>query len=53
MQFKDLTTFKIGGPIKYFFEVKTDEEISKAGKFSKENNLKIYNSHDLQVVGNK
>lgn len=42
MQFKDLTTFRIGGPIKYFFEVKTDEEIIKAGKFAKENNLEIF-----------
>lgn len=42
MQFKDLTTFKIGGPIKHFFEVKNDEEIIKAGKFAKENNLKIF-----------
>ena len=42
MQFKDLTTFKIGGPIKHFFEVESDEEIIKAGKFAKENNLKIF-----------
>ena len=42
MQFKDLTTFRIGGPIKYFFEVKGDQEIVKAGEFAKKNNLKIF-----------
>lgn len=42
MQFKDLTTFKIGGSIKHFFEVKSDKEIIEAGKFAKENNLKIF-----------
>jgi len=42
MQFKDLTTFKIGGPIKHFFEVKSDKEIIKAGEFAKKNNLKIF-----------
>ena len=42
MQFKDLTTFKIGGPIKHFFEVRSDEEIVRAGKFAKENRLKIF-----------
>lgn len=42
MQFKDLTTFRIGGPIKYFFEVKSDKEIIEVGKFAKENNLKIF-----------
>ena len=42
MQFKDLTAFRIGGPIKYFFEVKSDKEIIEAGEFAKENNLKIF-----------
>ena len=42
MQFKDLTTFKIGGPIKHFFEVKSDKEIIEAGEFAKKNNLKIF-----------
>ena len=42
MQFKDLTTFKIGGPLKHFFEVKSDKEIIKAGEFAKKNNLKIF-----------
>ncbi len=42
MQFKDLTTFKIGGPIKHFFEVKSDKEIIEAGRFAKENDLKIF-----------
>jgi len=42
MQFKDLTTFKIGGPINHFFEVKNEEEIIDASKFAKEKNLKIF-----------
>jgi len=42
MQFKDLTTFKIGGPIKHFFEVKSDEEIIKASQLAKKDNLKIF-----------
>ncbi len=42
MQFKNLTTFKIGGPIKHFFEVENDEEIIKARQFTKKNNLKLF-----------
>lgn len=42
MQFKDLTTFRIGGPVKHFFEVKSDKGIIEAGEFAKKNNLKIF-----------
>lgn len=36
------TTFKIGGPAKYFFEAGTKEEIIEAVKFAKENNLPFF-----------
>jgi len=42
MQFKDLTTFKIGGPIKYFREVKSEAEIKKVSVFARKNRLKIF-----------
>lgn len=40
--FKDLTTLKIGGKIKHFFEVKNKEELVEKVKFGKENNLPIF-----------
>lgn len=40
--FKDLTTFRIGGKIKNFVEVKSEADIKKAVAFAKKNNLKIF-----------
>ncbi len=40
--FKDLTTFHIGGLIKYFAEVKDSEEIDEAVCFAKKNKLQIF-----------
>lgn len=40
--FKDLTTFHIGGNIKYFIEVSNNKEIGEAVSFAKKNNLKIF-----------
>lgn len=40
--FKDLTTFKIGGKIKYYAEVKSIDEIKEASLFAKENNLPLF-----------
>lgn len=40
--FSELTTFKTGGNIKHFFEVKSDIEIVEAVKFAKTNNLPIF-----------
>ncbi len=40
--FKDLTTFRIGGKIKKYFEIKNKEEIQKAVEFAKENSLPIF-----------
>lgn len=42
MQFKDLTTFRIGGPIKHFLEVKNDKEVIKAVEFAGKNNLPLF-----------
>lgn len=39
---KDYTTFKIGGPAKYFLIAKTKEDLIKAIKFAKENKIKIF-----------
>lgn len=36
------TTFKIGGPAKYFFEVKTRKELIKALRWAKENKIKYF-----------
>ncbi|MBZ1345226.1 MAG: UDP-N-acetylmuramate dehydrogenase [Candidatus Nealsonbacteria bacterium] len=36
------TSFRIGGPAKYFFEAKTKKEIIKAVKWAKENNLPFF-----------
>ena len=37
-----LTTFKIGGPAKYFVEVSSEDEILEALNYAKENNLEIF-----------
>ncbi|KKP79924.1 MAG: UDP-N-acetylenolpyruvoylglucosamine reductase [Candidatus Moranbacteria bacterium RIFOXYA12_FULL_35_19] len=37
-----LTTFKIGGPAKYFVEVSDEEALLEALQFAKENNLEIF-----------
>ena len=39
---KDYTTFKIGGPAKYFFIVKNEKDLINAIKFAKEKKLKIF-----------
>jgi UDP-N-acetylmuramate dehydrogenase len=39
---KDFTTYKIGGPAKYFFIAKIKEDIIKALKFAKQNKLPIF-----------
>ncbi|MDR3559419.1 MAG: FAD-binding protein, partial [Candidatus Pacebacteria bacterium] len=36
------TTFKIGGPARFFCEVSSEEEISEALRCAKDNNLKIF-----------
>lgn len=40
--FKDLTTFKVGGKIKYYAEAKNLDEIKQASLFAKENNLPLF-----------
>lgn len=40
--FKSLTTLKVGGEIKYFREVSSEEELIQAVKFAKENNLTVF-----------
>ncbi len=40
--FKDLTTFRIGGKIKYYAEVKSESEIKEAVRFAKAKNLPIF-----------
>jgi UDP-N-acetylmuramate--alanine ligase len=42
VKFSDLTTFKVGGGIKKYFEVKNKEEIEEAVKYAKQNNLPIF-----------
>ncbi|MBI2011438.1 UDP-N-acetylmuramate dehydrogenase [Candidatus Daviesbacteria bacterium] len=39
LPFSNLTTLKIGGPIKYFFEAKTEDELIEAVKFAQKNSL--------------
>jgi UDP-N-acetylmuramate dehydrogenase len=39
---KDYTTFKIGGPAKYFFVAKSKEDLIKAIEISKKNKLPIF-----------
>lgn len=36
------TTFRIGGPAKYFVEINTEEELLEALKYAKENNLEFF-----------
>lgn len=43
---KSYTTFKIGGPAKYFFEAKTSDDIKKAVRFAKSEKLSYY------IIGN-
>lgn len=40
--FRDLTTFRIGGKIKYYIEVKSDREIEKAVCFAKKRDLPVF-----------
>ena len=37
-----LTTFKIGGPARFFVEVSAEEALSEALRYAKDNNLKIF-----------
>lgn len=37
-----LTTFRIGGPAKFFAEVKNEEELTEALKYAKDNNLGFF-----------
>ena len=39
---KNYTTFKIGGPAKYFYTVKTKEDLIKATRMAKKNNLPFF-----------
>ena len=39
---KKLTTFKIGGPARYYAEVKNEEDVLRVSKFVKENNLEVF-----------
>ena len=39
---KNHTTFKIGGPAKYFFKAKTNEDLMEAIKWAKERNLLFF-----------
>lgn len=39
---KNLTTFRIGGPARFFVEVKTEEELMEAVKYAKDNNLEFF-----------
>ena len=40
--FRDLTTFRVGGKIKYYKEVKNSKEVMAAVGFAKKNNLPIF-----------
>lgn len=40
--FRDLTTFRVGGRIKYYVEIDGKDEISKAIEFAKKNNLEVF-----------
>jgi UDP-N-acetylmuramate--alanine ligase len=42
ISFKDLTTMKVGGKIKYYKVVNNKEELVKQVEFAKENNLEIF-----------
>jgi UDP-N-acetylmuramate dehydrogenase len=39
---KDYTTLEIGGPARYFVEVRTPHELTQAIKYAKENNLEYF-----------
>jgi UDP-N-acetylmuramoylalanine--D-glutamate ligase/UDP-N-acetylmuramate--L-alanine ligase/UDP-N-acetylenolpyruvoylglucosamine reductase len=39
---KELTTFRIGGPARYYAEVNNEDELLKVNKFANDNNLKIF-----------
>jgi UDP-N-acetylmuramate dehydrogenase len=39
---KNYTTFRIGGPAKFFVEVKSEEELIEALKYAKDNNLEFF-----------
>ncbi len=41
-KFSEMTSFRIGGKIKKYFEVKTRKEIDMATKYAKDNNLPIF-----------
>lgn len=40
--FKDLTTFRIGGKVKYYVEAKNEDEVFEALDFVQKNNLSIF-----------
>jgi UDP-N-acetylmuramate dehydrogenase len=42
VQLSEYTTFKIGGPAKFFVEVENEEEIIEALNYAKDNNLKYF-----------
>ncbi len=42
VSFKKLTTFKIGGPAKYYVEVSSEEELKESVDFAKERKLNIF-----------
>jgi UDP-N-acetylmuramate dehydrogenase len=42
VKFSDLTSFKIGGKIKKYFEVKNREEVIESVKYAKENKLPVF-----------
>lgn len=42
ISFKDLTTFKTGGNIKYYFEVPSEKDLVEKITFAKKNNLPIF-----------
>jgi UDP-N-acetylmuramate dehydrogenase len=41
-KFSELTTFKVGGPIKYYAEAKSEEDVKEVADFAKEKNLPIF-----------
>lgn len=56
VRFSDLTTFRVGGMIKKYIEVKNNEEIQSAVEFAKKNNLPIFiigDGSDILVSDNE